>query len=616
MKMKYFNGTLIAILILISLTFAVSNSNAQFAAATIPFLEIQKVQGNTPVGERGFGATVSISGKTAIIGAFRDNSLLRGRAFIFERNDAGFWSETQVLTASDSEDRDFFGNSVSISADMAIVGASQTPFPPPSVPGPGKVVIYEKDVDGVWIEVAILVGSDAVRGDTQGLSSDIDGINGRAIMGSPRPPFSTFEGKGYIFERDPMGNWNEAAILTASDASTGDFFANKVSINGDTAMSAAPFANQVYVFERDKTGNWNETQILTASDAMPGDFFGSDVVHRGDRMIVGAQSGDMAEGKAYIFERDELGIWNEVQILTPSSPITNEIYGSNVSISGDLAVVGATFPQATAGRAYLYQRDESGFWAEISEINPSDGMPNDQFGVEVSIDRNQMIIGAQGVNGDRGEDFLGAAYFFGGPTDLNIDVVDDGIGSGTVISLPTGIDCGGIIDNCAKEFPYQTIVALRAIPNPDSVFVGWSGDCSGENRDITVFLIDDSICVAEFEHSDSDFVLNPLVPAIDNSINIISADNATPGGKVALVWGFHLGMFTLGGNTCTGTELGIRKPRLLGIVFANQSGTATYSFFIPAISFLDFEVHLQAIDIETCQTSNIVSQIIRKKGDE
>ena len=72
-----------------------------------------------------FGYSVSISGDRAIVGADRedtggDNA---GAAYVFERDAGGTWNEVQKLQASDIEAEDFFGESVSISGDRALVGA-------------------------------------------------------------------------------------------------------------------------------------------------------------------------------------------------------------------------------------------------------------------------------------------------------------------------------------------------------------------------------------------------------------------------------------------------------------------------------------------------------------
>jgi Divergent InlB B-repeat domain len=70
-------------------------------------------------------------------------------------------------------------------------------------------------------------------------------------------------------------------------------------------------------------------------------------------------------------------------------------------------------------------------------------------------------------------------------TDPLLYAYSDGYGAtGTVISVPAGIDCyqdggtGGTL--CASNFPSGTKVVLSAVPGPESVFDGWSGSgCSG-----------------------------------------------------------------------------------------------------------------------------------------
>ena len=69
-----------------------------------------------------FGHSVSIDGDNAIVGAYRDDDDA-GSAYMFTRSGTS-WSQHAKLTASDAVTNDFFGFSVSISGDNAIVGAN------------------------------------------------------------------------------------------------------------------------------------------------------------------------------------------------------------------------------------------------------------------------------------------------------------------------------------------------------------------------------------------------------------------------------------------------------------------------------------------------------------
>ena len=67
------------------------------------------------------------------------------------------------------------------------------------------------------------------------------------------------------------------------------------------------------------------------------------------------------------------------------------------------------------------------------------------------------------------------ATFTALPSHLLI-VSKTGNGDGTVTSTPAGITCGAV---CAASFPGGTAVTLAAAPLTGSVFIGWSGACSG-----------------------------------------------------------------------------------------------------------------------------------------
>jgi hypothetical protein len=71
-----------------------------------------------------FGKSVSISGGVALVGSPYDDDHgdYSGSAYVFRWNGSS-WVEEQKLLASDGAEADRFGDSVSISGDVALVGA-------------------------------------------------------------------------------------------------------------------------------------------------------------------------------------------------------------------------------------------------------------------------------------------------------------------------------------------------------------------------------------------------------------------------------------------------------------------------------------------------------------
>jgi List-Bact-rpt repeat protein len=70
-----------------------------------------------------------------------------------------------------------------------------------------------------------------------------------------------------------------------------------------------------------------------------------------------------------------------------------------------------------------------------------------------------------------------------------------GLGSGTVTSAPSGIDCGG---TCSADFPTGDTIRLTADPAGGSTFVEWTGACSGSGS-CTVTMSTDQTVSARFD---------------------------------------------------------------------------------------------------------------------
>jgi len=226
------------------------------------------------------------------------------------------------ITASDGEASDWFGYSVSISGDYAIVGA------------------YSDDDSGIA------------------------------------------SGSAYIFKWNGT-SWSEQAKITASDGAAGDWFGYSVSISGDYAIVGAcndddggSASGSAYIFKWNGT-SWSEQAKITASDGAANDQFGYSVSISGNYAIVGAyrdDDGGSASGSAYIFKWNGTS-WSEQAKITASDGAEGDRFGISTSISGDYAIVGAYFDDDSgiaSGSAYIFKWNGTS-WSEQAKITASDG---------------------------------------------------------------------------------------------------------------------------------------------------------------------------------------------------------------------------------------------------
>ena len=341
-----------------------------------------------------FGVSVSIYSDYAIIGAHADDGY-RGSSYVFKRSGTT-WTEEQKLTASDSGLGDRFGMSVSTNGDYAIIGAHGDDG------YRGSAYVFKRS-GSTWIQQAKLLASDGVAEDNFGYSVFID--DDYALVGAYCD--DSDRGSAYVFKRSGT-TWTEVQKLTASDGEAGDLFSLTISIDGDYAIIGAHgddnFLGSAYIFKSDGT-SWTEEQKLTASDGVVGDWFGRSVSISGDYAIVGAIYNNDYLGSAYVFKRSGTS-WMWEAKLVASDGEYGDAFGICVSINGDNAIIGAFFDDDWTGSAYVFRRSDTS-WIQEDKLIASDGETSDWFGVAVSIYGDYAIIGAPA------DDVLkGSAYVF------------------------------------------------------------------------------------------------------------------------------------------------------------------------------------------------------------
>ena len=151
-----------------------------------------------------FGYSVSLSGDTVAVGApeedsdtrgigdqSNDNGVNNGAAYVFTRNNSNEWTQQAYIKASNTEDIDLFGHSLSLNGNSLAVGAP------------------EEDSN----------------------ATGIDGDQGNDL--------AVESGAAYVFMRNSNGQWTQQAYLKASNTDPDDWFGDSISFDGKSIVVGA-----------------------------------------------------------------------------------------------------------------------------------------------------------------------------------------------------------------------------------------------------------------------------------------------------------------------------------------------------------------------------------------
>lgn len=307
-----------------------------------------------------FGISASISNNVAVVGSYYDDDKgsQSGSVYVFRFNGAS-WIQEAKLLANDGTENDYFGYSVSISEDKIIVGSFSN-----SEKGTGAGAAYAFRYNGSsWIQEAKLFANDAAQNDYFGYSVSISGD--KAIIGSLYDDVNVSNsGSAYIFEYR-SDNWTQAYKISADDGALSDIFGESVSIHNDTVIVSARGVNDqgtnsgaAYIFNYDGI-RWSQEAKLLANDGSAADHFGRKVSIYNNTAILSSTGNDEkanAAGAAYIFANNG-GTWEQKSKLLANDGEENDSLGTSVSIFGDKALVGTIKDDdkaENAGAVYVF----------------------------------------------------------------------------------------------------------------------------------------------------------------------------------------------------------------------------------------------------------------------
>lgn len=370
-----------------------------------------------------FGASSGISGGIGLIGGYlNDHAGItdRGAAYVF-RNlgpETGARTENLKLVASDGAANDLFGFSASISGTSGLIGAISDDLPGRNDQGSAYLFRNLDTGTGTITQSAKLTSLDGAANHQFGSSVSLSGTIGLVGARQASVGSTPYRGAAYVFRGldTATGDITQNTKLTSSDGEEDDFFGVSVSLSGTIGVVGAPqaavganfYQGSAYVYRGldTSTGTITQSVKLTSSDGTQLDFFGRGVSISGTTAIVGATGHDTGgvsgSGAAYVYRdlNNRTGTITQDAKLTASDGRVGDSFGEAISISGNIAIIGAAYhtigTKTNQGAAYLFRNLDTaaGTVTESVKVTASSGVASDRFGTSVSVDGDLFVVGA------------------------------------------------------------------------------------------------------------------------------------------------------------------------------------------------------------------------------
>ncbi len=152
----------------------------------------------------------------------------------------GEWSQQTYVKASDTSGSSYFGISLALSNDTLAVGASGEGSSYGSFSG--TVYVFTRDIGNTWSQQAYIKASNgnefdefgvsvSLFGDTLAIGANNESSNAIGIDGSQSDNTATSSGAVYVFDRDVLGSWNQQVYIKASNTGNSDSFGINIGLS-------------------------------------------------------------------------------------------------------------------------------------------------------------------------------------------------------------------------------------------------------------------------------------------------------------------------------------------------------------------------------------------------
>ena len=265
-----------------------------------------------------FGFDLSLDGDRILVSAAGDDDRGDGAGAVYVFHfDGTKWNREAKLLAKGGKPGDTFGCSVSLRGDLAVIGARGRNS---AEIDSGAAYVFQREEAGGWSQTARLLPREIEANAWFGAYVSTDGE--RVAVGGPYYGLND-TGAAFVFRQNSRKvltrqiagggsltrpRWVQEAMLTASDTADNDEFGQSIHLDGDLLLVGAPRVypiGSVYLFHH-TSDDWVEGNKLVPQVTTYGDRFGSAVATRGGQILVGDYREDfrgLNSGAAYAFAR-------------------------------------------------------------------------------------------------------------------------------------------------------------------------------------------------------------------------------------------------------------------------------------------------------------------------
>jgi hypothetical protein len=358
-----------------------------------------------------FGSSVGISGNYVIVGAYAEDSPAvsgSGKAYIFDRSTG---SLLHILNNPDPSSGAYFGRSVAASDTYSIVGA-------PGATDGGKAYVFNNSTGALVRTFNNENAFGSTASDNFGRSVSVSGDI--AVIGAPYEddsydPTDSSSGKVYLYYISTGALIRTLNNPDPDNYAYQDYFGNSVAIDGeyiivgaygqDYSYDQSQDSGKAYIYRTSSSSVYRTLQI----DSLQA-YFGYSVAISGNYAIVGAWGYDEgsadASGRAFIYQVST-GVQTHNLINQNSyDSYSYDNFGRAVAISGNYAIVGAYQEDdaggLNSGVAYVYDVITGALLQTLQNPNAYAGTTQDTFGTSCAMSGDFAIVGASGEDAANG----------------------------------------------------------------------------------------------------------------------------------------------------------------------------------------------------------------------